>query len=48
MGFVQQNGDADFVYTAYITLRNGRRLYARECGKQAFIIPADRSDLKRK
>ena len=25
-----------YVYTAYITLRNGRRLYAAQCGLKAF------------
>lgn len=24
------------VFTPYITLRNGRRLYAKQCGKKAF------------
>lgn len=48
MEFIQQNSNVEFVYTAYITLRNGRRLYARECGKKAFVIPVDRSDLKHK
>lgn len=26
------------VFSKYITLRNGRRLYARECGKEAFCF----------
>lgn len=26
------------VYTAYITLRNGRRLYAKQYGKKAFEL----------
>lgn len=26
------------IFTKYITLRNGRRLYARECGLKAFRI----------
>ena len=26
------------IYTAYITLRNGKRLYASSCGKKAFAI----------
>ena len=30
-----------WVYTAYITLKNGRRLYASECGKKAFCFWAD-------
>lgn len=34
--------EGDFIYTPYITLRNGRRLYASECGKRAFKIPVNR------
>ena len=26
------------IWTAYITLRNGKRLYASQCGKKAFPI----------
>lgn len=29
-----------FVYSAYITLKNGRRIYARQYGKKAFCFPA--------
>jgi hypothetical protein len=31
----------EVVYTAYITLRNGKRLYARACGRKAWrlIVP---------
>ena len=29
------------VYTAYITLKNGRRIYARKYGKKAFCFLAD-------
>lgn len=31
-----------FVYSAYITLRNGHRLYAKQCGLKAFRFPASR------
>lgn len=27
-----------WVYTAYITLKNGKRIYARQYGKKAFRI----------
>jgi len=42
--------DVGYVYSAYITLRNGRRLYAKECGLKAFCFPAsrDKQDDKRK
>jgi len=29
----------DVIFTAYITLRNGRRLYAASVGLKAFCIP---------
>ena len=34
------------VFSAYITLRNGRRLYARDLGKKAFCFlgPAKKAD----
>lgn len=35
-----------YVYTAYITLRNGKRLYAAHYGLKAFRL-AVRSDKKR-
>lgn len=35
----------EFVYSTYITLRNGRRLYARQCGLKAFRFrPSPRQD----
>lgn len=29
----------EYIFTPFITLKDGRRLYARECGKKAFRIP---------
>ena len=29
----------DMVFTAYITLRNGNRLYAKQVGKKVFCFP---------
>lgn len=37
-----------WVYTAYITLKNGTRLYASECGKKAFCFWADDEKNKEK
>lgn len=34
--------DEDYIYTAYITLRDGRRLYADQYGLKAFCIPRKR------
>lgn len=34
----------DLVFTAYITLRNGNRLYARQIGKKAFCFPKEKSE----
>lgn len=31
--------NASFIFTAYITLPNGRRIYAKQYGKKAFCIP---------
>ena len=30
---------AEMVFTAYITLKNGNRLYAKQVGKKAFCFP---------
>lgn len=29
----------DLIFTPYITLKNGQRLYARQFGKKAFCFP---------
>lgn len=34
--------DVEYVYSAYITLRNGKRLIAKDCGLNAFRFPAKR------
>lgn len=34
----------DYVFSPYITLRNGRRLYAKERGKKAFCFPRNTAD----
>ena len=36
---MQSNPSVMYVYTAYITLRNGRRIYAKPYGLKAFRIP---------
>ncbi len=28
-----------YIYRASITLKNGKKLYAKDCGKKAFKIP---------
>ena len=32
----------EYIYTAYITLKNGKRIYAAQYGKKAFYIPVKR------
>ena len=34
-----KNNDVVYIFRPYITLRNGRRLYAWQCGKKAFCFP---------
>lgn len=29
----------EYIYTAFITLKNGKRIYASQYGKKAFYIP---------
>ena len=36
----------ELVFTSYITLKNGNRLYARQVGKKAFCFP--KSEIKEK
>jgi hypothetical protein len=33
-----ENDDYEEIFTAYITLKNGKRLYASSCGIKAFRI----------
>ena len=35
--------DQEYIYVAYITLRNGQRIYAKQYGLKAFRIPAKRN-----
>lgn len=35
---VREDSSVVYIYTAYITLRNGRRIYAKSCGYKAFRI----------
>jgi hypothetical protein len=32
----------EYIYTAFITLKNGKRIYASQYGLKAFRIPAKR------
>ena len=34
-----ENDSVEYIYTAYITLRNGKRIYASQYGIKAFCIP---------
>lgn len=36
---MKKSNDSDMVFTAYITLKNGHRLYAKQVGKKAFCFP---------
>ena len=40
---MQNCSQSDLVFTAYITLKNGKRLYARQVGKKAFCFPRKES-----
>lgn len=33
------NDAVEYIYTAFITLKNGKRIYARQYGLKAFCIP---------
>lgn len=36
-----------YIYSAYITLKNGHRIYAKDCGKKAFRFWVDDNDDKK-
>lgn len=38
MEAVMNTDDYEIIFVAYITLKNGKRLYARDVGKRAFPI----------
>lgn len=35
----KKNKKNEYIYTPYITLKNGKRIYASQYGKKAFRIP---------
>ena len=37
-----QKTTVEYIYTAYITLKNGKRIYASQYGLKAFYIPVRR------
>ena len=41
-----KSNEVELVFTPYITLKNGRRLYARQFGKKAFCFPRKESQDK--
>lgn len=38
-----RNESVEYIYTAFITLKNGKRIYANQYGLKAFCIPVKRS-----
>lgn len=36
---VSKNDSIEYIYTAYITLKNGKKIYASQYGLKAFQIP---------
>lgn len=34
-----KNNSVEYIYTAYITFKNGKRIYASQYGLKAFCIP---------
>jgi len=39
VAFMSCNESVEYIFRPYITLKNGRRLYAWQCGKKAFRFP---------
>ncbi len=39
---VPRDDAVEYIFTAFITLRNGKRIYARQYGLKAFCIPVKR------
>ena len=38
-----RNDSVEYIYTAFITLKNGKRIYASQYGLKAFCIPVKRN-----
>lgn len=38
-----RDGSVEYIYTAFITLKNGKRIYASQYGLRAFYIPVKRN-----
>ena len=43
---MKKSDQTDLVFTTYITLKNGNRLYAKQVGKKAFCFPRRESKEK--
>lgn len=43
---MENSDQTPMVYTPYITLKNGQRLYAKQFGKKAFCFPCRESKNK--
>ncbi len=43
---MQKCDQGELVFTPYITLKNGQRLYARQFGKKAFCFSQDKDTKK--
>lgn len=39
------NDAVEYIYTAFITLKNGKRIYASQYGLKAFCIPVKNSKI---
>ena len=39
---ISHDDAVEYIFTAYITLKNGRRIYANQRGLKAFRIPVKR------
>ena len=40
--------EAELVFTTYITLKNGQRLYAKQRGKKVFCFPKQQEKVMKK
>lgn len=43
-----KSNEVELVFTPYITLKNGHRIYARQYGKKVFCFPKKRTESTKK
>lgn len=45
---MKTDNNVELVFTPYVTLKNGKRLYAKQYGKKVFCFPKEKTEKEEK